>query len=132
MSIAVRVVDGHGGGGIHGDKSAMKLSHPTVDAIPLSGKWRFKIGSMTAALGEKPKPLGFAGPNNPTALYNTMVNGLVPFSFQGAIWYQGESNAGRAHQYRSLFPLMIEDWRHQWHREFPFLLGTTRQFYAAD
>jgi sialate O-acetylesterase len=39
---------------------------------------------------------------------------------QGAIWYQGESNASRAYEYRTLFPAMIRDWRAQWGREFPF------------
>ncbi len=117
MSIAVRVADGAGGGGIHGDKRAMKLIHPTEEPISLSGKWRFKIGSKTLALGKRPKSSAFSGPNNPTALYNAMVNGLVPISFRGAIWYQGESNAGRAYQYRSLFPLLIQDWRQRWNRD---------------
>lgn len=40
---------------------------------------------------------------------------------RGAIWYQGESNANRAYQYRSLFPSMIKDWRQQWGQgDFPF------------
>jgi len=39
----------------------------------------------------------------PTELYNGMIAPLVPFAIKGAIWYQGESNAGRAHQYRTLF-----------------------------
>jgi len=62
-------------------------------------------------------------PNNPnrtTVLYNAMIHPLVPYSFQGVIWYQGESNADRAYQYRDLFPLMIQDWRTKWNRNFPF------------
>jgi sialate O-acetylesterase len=36
------------------------------------------------------------------------------YGIQGAIWYQGESNAGRAYLYRDLFPLMIDSWRQEW------------------
>ncbi len=61
-------------------------------------------------------------PSAPSTLYNGMIAPLVPYSFRGAIWYQGESNAGAAYEYRTLFPTMIEDWRRQWGRPFPFLL----------
>ena len=39
-----------------------------------------------------------------------MIHPLVPYAIRGAIWYQGESNAGRAYEYRTLFPTMIKDW----------------------
>jgi sialate O-acetylesterase len=56
------------------------------------------------------------------ALYNGMVNPLIPYAIRGAIWYQGESNLARAYQYRTLFPTMINDWRARWGQgEFPFL-----------
>ncbi|MBL7744512.1 MAG: hypothetical protein JNN00_13665 [Chitinophagaceae bacterium] len=44
-----------------------------------------------------------------------MIHPLIPFAFQGVLWYQGESNAGRAYQYRKAFPLLINDWRQKWH-----------------
>src|SRR5437667_3225330 len=50
----------------------------------------------------------------PTELYNGMIAPLVPYGIKGAIWYQGESNAGRAEQYRTLFADMIRNWRHDW------------------
>jgi sialate O-acetylesterase len=59
--------------------------------------------------------------NSPSTLYNAMIAPLVPFAIKGAIWYQGESNAGRAVEYRTLFPAMIQDWRTRWGQEFPFL-----------
>lgn len=55
-----------------------------------------------------------------TTIYNAMIAPLVPFAIRGALWYQGESNAGRAYQYRQTFPLMINDWRKQWDDEFSF------------
>ena len=55
-------------------------------------------------------------------LYNGMIAPLIPFAIRGAIWYQGESNAGRAYQYRRLFPDMIRNWREKWGQgDFPFL-----------
>jgi sialate O-acetylesterase len=62
-------------------------------------------------------------PWKPTELYNGMIAPLVPYSICGAIWYQGESNAGRAYQYRSLFADMIANWRADFGQgDFPFLL----------
>jgi sialate O-acetylesterase len=61
------------------------------------------------------------GPNRPVVLYNGMIACLQPYAIKGAIWYQGESNAGRAYQYRTLFPAMIESWRRTWNMpDMPF------------
>jgi sialate O-acetylesterase len=60
-------------------------------------------------------------PNRASVLYNGMIAPIRRFAIKGAIWYQGESNAGRAYQYRKLFPAMIADWRKQWGQgDFPF------------
>ncbi len=56
-----------------------------------------------------------------TTIYNAMIAPLVPITIAGALWYQGESNAGRAHQYRQSFPLLINSWRQEWGYDFPFL-----------
>ena len=57
----------------------------------------------------------------PANNYNGMVHPLVPFAIRGAIWYQGETNAGRAKEYRDLFPLLIRQWRDDWAQgDFPF------------
>jgi sialate O-acetylesterase len=53
-------------------------------------------------------------------LYNAMIHPLHPLAFRGALWYQGETNAERAHEYRQTFPLMIQDWRKKWGEDFPF------------
>jgi sialate O-acetylesterase len=58
----------------------------------------------------------------PSGLYNAMIAPLQPFALAGVIWYQGESNNGRATEYRTLFPAMIRNWREGWGEgEFPFL-----------
>lgn len=74
-------------------------------------------------------PQGPDHPWRPSGLYNAMIMPLVPYAIQGAIWYQGESNAGRAYQYRTLFPRMIQDWRDVWGQgAFPFLFVQLASF----
>jgi sialate O-acetylesterase len=68
-----------------------------------------------------PLPTEKNGQNTTTALYNGMIAPLLPYALKGVIWYQGESNVGRAEQYRALFPALIQDWRARWGSEFPFL-----------
>ena len=57
---------------------------------------------------------------SPSSLYNGMIAPLTPYTIRGAIWYQGEGNAGAARLYRKLFPTMIVSWRRAWGAEFPF------------
>ena len=62
-----------------------------------------------------------SGNQRPANIYNGVLKSHLGFTIRGAIWYQGESNAGRAYQYRELFPLMISNWRQEWGQgDFPF------------
>ena len=61
------------------------------------------------------------GQHRPANLYNGVLRPILGYTIRGAIWYQGESNASRAYQYRDLFPLMIQTWRDEWGQgDFPF------------
>jgi sialate O-acetylesterase len=61
---------------------------------------------------------GNARPGN---IYNGVLKPTIGYGIRGVIWYQGETNAGRAYQYRDLFPLMISSWRKEWEiGDFPF------------
>ncbi len=85
------------------------------------------------ARGQEPATVANPGgnPNISTVLYNGMISPLIPFGIKGAIWYQGESNAGRAFQYRSLLPTMIKDWRARFDvGEFPFYIVQLANFTA--
>lgn len=87
----------------------------------------WKAACEKAKAAGKPQPRKPQAPASParggsTSLYNAMIAPLQPFAIKGAIWYQGESNSGRAKQYQTLFPAMIKSWRDAWGQgEFPFL-----------
>lgn len=120
-TIAVRVMDTGGGGGFHGEPGKMYIAPANKETLRenLDGEWKYKVAIDLKEVGAFPQ-LASQNPNNPTSLYNAMIAPLVSYAIQGAIWYQGESNAGRAYQYRTLFPLMISDWRTKWGYDFPF------------
>ncbi len=82
--------------------------------------------------GAAPGPAsGKANPRQPSTLYNAMVAPLVPLAFRGVVWYQGESDAGRARRYRDLFPGMIEKWRKAFGQgDFPFYFVQLANFRA--
>jgi len=62
-----------------------------------------------------------AGQHRPGNLYQGVLKPILGYGIRGVIWYQGESNAGRAYQYRDLFSLMIDVWREHWGQgDFPF------------
>jgi sialate O-acetylesterase len=84
------------------------------DRIDISENWK-----ILPSFAEKHEYMHSAN-NVGTSIYNGMIAPLLPYSIKGALWYQGESNAGRAYQYRHTFPLMINDWRKKWNDEFPF------------
>lgn len=60
-------------------------------------------------------------PVKPGLAFNSMIAPLTNFSITGAIWYQGESNTGTAFTYHQLFSSMIQSWRNEWGKQFPFL-----------
>ena len=82
-------------------------------------KWQATV-SKARAEGKRPP----REPHNPDEdmhgnfrpgnIYNGVLLPTIGYGIRGAIWYQGESNVGRAYQYRDLFPLMIQTWRDLW------------------
>lgn len=109
--IAVRITDYTGGGGIYGDASDLKLTFNDSE-VKIDDAWKFNVVQVKIAIS----------PNSfPSLLYNAMVNPLIPYAFQGVLWYQGEANVWRAQQYKKAFPLLIQDWRTHWGQgDFPF------------
>jgi sialate O-acetylesterase len=129
--IAVRVLDTAGLGGFAGPDKDLKLTlsgDDKAEPITLAGDWSFKASTPLGELTSPPEAES-NNPNRVTVLYNGMIAPLKPFAIKGAIWYQGESNAGRASQYRTLLPTMIKDWRASFEvGDFPFYIVQLANF----
>lgn len=73
------------------------------------------------------------GNHRPANIYNGVLKSHLGYGIRGVIWYQGESNGGRAYQYRHLFPLMIQSWREEWRQgDFPFYWVQLADFQAEQ
>ncbi len=122
--LAVKVVNTGGDAGMY-DNADRMYCQTNGARIPLTGEWRYKASTLIDASDD-------VGPNDyPSLLYNAMIAPLTDFPIKGAIWYQGESNAGAAYQYRTLFPNMITDWRKAWGQgDFPFYFVQLANFMA--
>ncbi len=108
--IVVKVIDGGGGGGMWGKPENVRLDLGN-EIISLAGDWKFQVESIK---------VNFDQNEFPSLCYNGLIAPLLPYAFKGVLWYQGESNADRAFQYRKAFPLLIRDWRKKWNTDFPF------------
>jgi sialate O-acetylesterase len=98
--------------------------------MSLAGEWR---GAVSADCRPPHSlPLTYENyPTMPAILFQGMIAPLAPFSIRGAIWYQGEANFQRAHQYRTLLPAMIGDWRKVFQQgDFPFYIVSLPKFMA--
>jgi sialate O-acetylesterase len=106
----------------------LKLAYPGGPTIPLAGDWKGAVS--VDARPPHPLPLGYENyPIMPSVLYQGMIQPLLPLAITGVLWYQGEANAARAHQYRTLLPAMIQDWRRAFRQgDFPFLIVSLPAF----
>ena len=97
-------------------------------------QWTLQAAAAKAANQPPPR-----APNNPESwlkgnarpgnIFNGMMNPTLGYGMKGVIWYQGESNAGRAYEYAQLFPYMIEQWRAEWKQgDFPFYWAQLADF----
>ena len=98
------------------------------DTLDLKGEWQYKLGAAMEPLASQTfirwKPLG---------LYNAMISPLLNYNIKGVAWYQGESNAGRPEEYKTLLPALINDWRKNWKQgNFPFIIAQLPNFTEAE
>ena len=126
--ITVRVLKTKPDGGFKSPPEALKLVLGDGTEIPLAGKWKGRLS--VDARPPHPLPVAYENwPVMPAVLYNGMLAPVAPLAITGALWYQGEQNAGRAPQYRKLLPAMIADWRSDFGQgEFPFYIVSLPAF----
>ncbi|MBL7740808.1 MAG: sialate O-acetylesterase [Chitinophagaceae bacterium] len=127
----IKVTNTNGKGGFVPDKPyCLFAGNDTVD---LKGTWQYKVGEVF-----EPRSGGFGGgginaQNQPTSLYNAMIAPVINYTIKGFLWYQGESNAGRAAEYAKLQPAQIADWRTKWQQgDIPFLFVQLPNYMDAN
>ncbi|MHC4376729.1 MAG: family 16 glycoside hydrolase [Planctomycetota bacterium] len=135
-AVAIRALDTGGAGGTAGAPEDYHVLSPDGERIELAGTWRYAESVALSALPSYPSEPAGAQYRDPCVLWNGMVEGLEGFGFEGAIWYQGESNVSRPGQYVTLFQAMIESWQRRLgspERPFPFYFVQIAPFaYGGD
>lgn len=126
-TLAVRVVDGWGGGGIAGADDLLYVETASGARLSLVGDWRFRVAVARSSVeGRKA--------HEPIVLWNQMIHPLTQAPIAGVLWYQGESNGGSpedAAAYGGLFRSMIQGWRDAWGQpDLPFYWAQLASFMA--
>jgi sialate O-acetylesterase len=127
--ITVRDADLWNIGGLNGPADSMNISiaKSKIPSISLAGDWKYNKDLEPVT----PKVLN--SQNIAGLIYNAMVAPVIPYAIKGAIWYQGESNASKAYEYRTLLPTLISDWRIRWGEgNFPFFIVQLANFMSIS
>lgn len=127
-TIAVRVQDDGGGGGIMGSRDEIFVRPQGGVARALEGPWLFRTAQVSVSMLDDKN-------QGDTLLYNAMLHPLQPYALAGVIWYQGETNASPdgAYRYRDQFRGLIEGWREGFRNpELPFLWVQLAPFHSGD
>lgn len=96
------------------------------DTVQLSQQWLLSEGTTMPAC---PSGGGANIQNLPSVLYNAMLYPLHPYAMQGVVWYQGESNTGRAKEYAPLLNKLTANWRALWNDpKLPFVIVQLANF----
>ncbi|WP_200953922.1 sialate O-acetylesterase [Massilia sp. Root351] len=128
--VAVRVLGDDQGGGLvsPAGQRALRTADGARIALPL--RWKYQVGSQLSAT-QPPTP--WEAPTSLGTLYNGMIAPLQGYAFKLAAWYQGEANAGAAREYRTLLPLLFDDWRQTFAQpDLPFLVAQLTSFGAVS
>ena len=126
--VTIRVFKMKPNGGFMTKATGFRLALADGTMVPLAGEWK---GALSVdARPPHPLPLGFENyPIMPSVLYQGMLQPVAPLAITGVLWYQGEANAERAYQYRTLLPAMIRDWRQLFGQgDFPFYIVSLPAF----
>ncbi|MCQ2252649.1 MAG: hypothetical protein MJZ61_04280 [Bacteroidales bacterium] len=132
MLIAIRLIDNGNGGGVYGNRDVMRIypegqEDNPEESLPIWGEWKYlptaefkddrlyQYDHKTMEFYQRPNVQVTLSPKTITGLYNSMLNPIMPYKMTGIIFYQGESNCGRAEEYTKLLPLIVQCWRDGFH-----------------
>lgn len=127
-TVAIRVEDLGGNGGMHGDAAMVYVQPDGGARRPFAEPWRFRPAAVSLVPSYRQNEI-------PTLLYNKMIHPLLGYALRGVLWYQGEANAlpGQALAYREQFAALIRAWRSAWEQpELPFLWVQLANFRSGE
>ncbi len=129
-SISIRITSYSGNPGFVKDKRyALLLGEGMLgdEQIDLQGEWKYQIAARAGSM-QPTTTLHYL----PASLFNAKLAPALPLKIKGVIWYQGESNVGRAAEYQTLMADLIGDWREQFQQnDLPFVYVQLANFLAA-
>lgn len=97
------------------------------EEISLRGEWQYQIAAKARDM-QPSTTLHYL----PSSLFNAKLAPALPLKIKGVIWYQGESNVGRATEYQQLMTDLIGDWRKQFQQaDLPFVYAQLANFLPA-
>ncbi|NGM65036.1 sialate O-acetylesterase [Sphingobacterium sp. SGR-19] len=119
-NVTVRLMANNGNGGFVEDKP-YKIIGDDME-VDLTGEWRYRVGlDLDEINGYKKRLSNFKAAGS--GLYNGMIYPIRNYRMRGAIWYQGETNAGRPQYYQTYLESLIRNWRELYQApELPFLI----------
>lgn len=128
-TITVNVLNSWGAGGMTGPADAMAIEFDGADDAAIGEDWHYRV--VPAEAGSPPRaPWESVG--GLTGMHNGMTAPLERFALAGALWYQGESNAGRPETYRALLDALIADWRRGFGADLPVFVVQLPNFGALQ
>ena len=78
-------------------------------------------------------PVPGADQQQPTKLWNGMINPLVPYAIRGALWYQGEANGSEGSIYTQKMQALVGCWRQAFGQgDFPFYYVQLANWQTSD
>lgn len=118
-TILINVLNTYGPGGMMGPGEVMKLESAAGEAVPLGAGWSYKAVMQPDDGGPRPPWESVTGY---TTIGNAMIAPLHGTAMSAAIWYQGESNTGRADGYEGLLTQLIASWREHFGADLPVVV----------
>lgn len=115
--------------------NSWKAREANYDYQKVLAQWQEQVEKARANKQNAPRKPGnlLTSQGRPGNLWAGMLQPVIGYGIRGTIWYQGESNAGRAHNYKALFSLMIREWRQAWGQgDFPFYWVQLADFRAES
>ncbi|WP_300380829.1 sialate O-acetylesterase [Henriciella sp.] len=118
-TIMINVLNTYGQGGMMGPGEAIALKFGNGNTLPLGDDWQYRVVHQPDSGGPRPPWETVTGY---TAIQNAMIAPLAGISLKAAIWYQGESNVGRADEYQPLLQALMDTWRDYFGKDLPVVI----------